>query len=119
VWIAVESGAIAVSDLLNEHELAICPAIFHEVLRGANTSDRYRSTREMLLQAPMLDAPTPLIRFEAAAQLYLRCRDAGYTMTGFDCLIAACAIDHRLTLAHRDRDFDFIASVTALAVLRV
>jgi predicted nucleic acid-binding protein len=68
----------------------------------------------------MLDDPMPLERFEAAANIYLRCREAGYTIrSSVDCLIAACAMAHDATLLHNDRDFDHIAEVVGLQARRL
>ena len=42
-------------------------------------------------------------------------RRAGLTVrSSVDCLIAACAIRHSLTVLHHDRDFDLLAKVSAL-----
>lgn len=69
----------------------------------------------MLMAVELLDDPTPLTRFEEAAQIYLRCRDAGVTPSAVDCLVAACAIAHDIQLVHNDSDFNHIARVvTAL-----
>jgi len=35
-----------------------------------------------------------------------------------DCLIAACAVRHGLTVLHHDRDFDLLARVSALDARR-
>jgi predicted nucleic acid-binding protein len=66
----------------------------------------------------MLDEPTPMEAFEEAAYIYRRCRDTGYVIgSSHDCLIAACAIRHRVPLLHRDQDFEKIAAVTNLTLL--
>jgi hypothetical protein len=40
---------------------------------------------------------------------------AGFTVrSGVDCLIAACAIRHGLTVLHADRDFPALARVSPL-----
>jgi hypothetical protein len=39
--------------------------------------------------------------------------------SGVDCLIAACAIRHGLTVLHHDRDFDAIARVSPLSAKRI
>jgi predicted nucleic acid-binding protein len=50
-----------------------------------------------------------------AADLYRRARRAGLTIrSGVDCLIAACAIRHDLTILHHDRDYPALAKVSAL-----
>ena len=50
-----------------------------------------------------------------AVQLYRRARRAGITVRpGVDCLIAACAIRHGLTVLHHGRDFTALARVSEL-----
>jgi predicted nucleic acid-binding protein len=52
--------------------------------------------------------------------LYRRARRAGVTIrSDVDCLIAACAIRHDLTVLHRDRDFDKLGRIAPLASRRV
>jgi predicted nucleic acid-binding protein len=72
-----------------------------------------------ILDSIMLDDPMPLERFEDAAQIFRRCREDGYTIaSSHDCLVAACAIFHRIPLLQRDRDFEKIAEVAPLELLR-
>lgn len=114
LWIAVERGQIDFLDLLPEdEEIAICPTVVLEVLRGTRP-ERHHKTRALLMRATMLDAPTPLERFEEAVQIYLRCRDDGITPSTPDSLIAACAIANDIPLLHDDSDFDHIADVVPL-----
>jgi predicted nucleic acid-binding protein len=118
-WIAAERGDLDLVALAEKYDLAVCPAVVHEVLRGANSSKKYQLARETLLSAYMLDAPVPLDRFEEAAKLYLRCRSVGYAVAGFDCLVAACAIANGVQLAHRDQDFELIAQIAVLPTIRL
>ena len=54
-------------------------------------------------------------RLPASSQLYRRVRRAGITVrSSVDCLIAACAIRHGLTVLHDDRDYPAIARVSEL-----
>ncbi|HEX6160244.1 MAG TPA: PIN domain-containing protein [Thermoanaerobaculia bacterium] len=96
--------------------LVTVPPVLQEVLHGADLARSYDLLREVVLSsATMLDNPMPLERFEQAAQIYLRCRDKGYTpRSSVDCLIAASAIAHDAELLHDDRDFGFIAEVVPL-----
>jgi len=56
-----------------------------------------------------------LVDFEEAVGLYRTVRRQGLTLrSSIDCLIAACALRHDLTVLHRDRDFDRLARVSAL-----
>jgi predicted nucleic acid-binding protein len=59
-------------------------------------------------------------RFLEAAELYRTARRAGVTVrSSVDCLIAACAIRHRVGVLHVDRDFDALARVSPLIAQRV
>jgi len=50
--------------------------------------------------------------YEAAADLYRRCRAAGVTVRStVECLIAQLALEHNATLLHSDRDYERIARV--------
>jgi predicted nucleic acid-binding protein len=112
VWVNVEHGRISLFDFVTEEDtIATCPTVVLEVLRGTRGEGRYYAAREFLLDAEVLDAPTPLIRFEQAARIYLRCRDAGIAPSATDCLIAASAVAHNAELLHQDSDFDHIARV--------
>lgn len=115
VWIRHEHARLILMELVSEDtDIAICPAILTEVLRGVRGPKRYRETRALLMDARFFDSPTPLERFEEAAQIYLRCRDGGVTPSTVDCLIAATAIEHELPLLTFDTDFELIARYTAL-----
>jgi predicted nucleic acid-binding protein len=72
----------------------------------------------MFMRVTMIDAPIPIERYEEGARLFMTCRDAGFTIRkSVDCLIAACALAHRLPLLHNDRDFKHIAKLFPLDVL--
>ena len=74
---------------------------------------------ETVLAARMLDDPMPLARFEYAAEIYRRCRENGYVIaSSYDCLIAACAIEARVPLLQLDHDFEAMADVVPLELLR-
>ena len=53
--------------------------------------------------------------FDAAVDLYRRARRAGLTIrSSVDCLIAASAIRHDLTIVHCDRDYAHLADIAPL-----
>lgn len=118
IWILAEHGRFQMPTLHGAAEtLAICPAIVLEVLRGTRP-ERYAANREILLQSQFLDDPTPFDRFEEAAQLYLRCRDAGVTVrSSIDCLVAATALAHDAVVFHDDRDYENIRRVVPLRTI--
>lgn len=116
IWILAERGRIDLTGMLpRDQRPAVCPAIVLEVLRGTPNLSQYELARGVLLAAEMLDDPTPFDRFEQAAQLFLRCRDAGVTVrSSIDCLVAATALAHDATVFHDGRDFEHIKRVVPL-----
>ncbi len=68
-----------------------------------------------MLALPIVESPLGDEVFLEAVDLYRRARRAGLTIrSGVDCLIAACAIRHRLTVLHHDRDYPSPAKLSAL-----
>ena len=86
-----------------------------EVLQGFETSAPSRVARDAMIALPIVEAPLGWEVFEQAVDLYRTARRAGVTVrSGVDCLIAACAIRHGLTVLHHDRDFDHLARISPL-----
>ena len=74
-----------------------------------------RQFEEKFLALPRVSDPLPLRLFLEAAEIYRQGRRKGYTIrSSVDCLIAAIAIDNRIPVWHKDRDFDLIARYTSL-----
>jgi predicted nucleic acid-binding protein len=119
-WILAEHQKIDIRSLLPPKEsVATCPIIMQEVLRGTRGPAHYRALRIVFESIDMLDAPTPLERFEDAARVFLACRDAGITpRTSVDCLVVATAIAYGIPLLHDDRDFELISRILPLPHLR-
>lgn len=113
IWVLAQHGRFDLYAVTEQ--LAICPAIMLEALRGTPNRSAFEELREVLLRAAVLDDPTPFARFEEAADLYLRCRDAGVTIrSSIDCLVAATALVHDVPILHDDRDFEHIRRVVPL-----
>lgn len=87
-----------------------------ELLAGAARPERHARLRRLLYRyEPLLLNGLP--DYEAAAELYRRCRRAGETVRKMnDCLIAAVAIRNDASVLHRDADFDTLARHTPLRV---
>ena len=97
-------------------QVVTCLPVLQEVLQGFRTESAYRLAREAMLALPIVESPLPQERFVQAAELYRAARRGGFTVrSGVDCLIAACAIRHGLTVLHRDRDFGALAKISPLA----
>ena len=96
-------------------EVVTCLPVLQEVLQGFREERAFSVARDAMLALPIVDAPLPRERFEEAVDLYRRARAAGLTVrSSTDCLIAASALRHGLSVLHRDRDFGFLARVSLL-----
>jgi len=118
VWISFLRGdttaevALLVKALERAEHVWLAPPILQEVLQGADSPERFARWDRILGELPMLVEPDARTAARAAAHLYARCRWAGVTpRSADDCLIAVHAIDGRMPLLHRDRDFVLIAGI--------
>ena len=107
VWIGLLSGrkrpSIPEADLLR---FVTCGPIVQEVLQGLRPTAESDSFREAFLALPMLSNPMTASLFPRAAEIYRLGRWRGVTIrSSVDCLIAAVAIENRVSVWHRDRDF--------------
>jgi predicted nucleic acid-binding protein len=120
IWIELLSGKLrrqpTEEELLN---CATCGPVVQEVLQGLRDDPQSQALRESFLALPVLSDPLPLGLFLAAADIYSRGRVKGYTIrSSTDCLIAAIAIENKVPVWHKDRDFDAISRFTALRTRR-
>ncbi|MGH9399889.1 MAG: type II toxin-antitoxin system VapC family toxin [Thermoanaerobaculia bacterium] len=122
VWIEVfrKRAPLRLAELGSFEEYATCLPVVQEVLQGFRQEEAFRIAREAMLSLPIVESPLRLELFEEAAQLFRAARRAGLTIrSGVDCLIAACALRHGLTVLHHDRDFEQLSAVSALKSRRV
>jgi predicted nucleic acid-binding protein len=97
-------------------ELATTEVVVMELLAGAADEEQLTRLRRFLGRFQLLPVEG-LADYEAAADLYRRCRAGGETVRKLtDCLIAAVALRHGAELLHRDHDFDVLARHTSLRV---
>lgn len=105
----------AVVELAPRGGIAVTDPVIMEVLAGIPGS-RVDGHRARLLALPFMPVEG-LSDYEAAAEIYRRCRTGGQTVRSLiDCLIAAVAIREDVELLHNDADFDVIARHTELRV---
>jgi predicted nucleic acid-binding protein len=120
VWIEFLAGKRAAS--LREDDLpdfVTCGPVVQEVLQGLWPGPESDAFREAFLAIPVLSDPIPLALFLSAADIYRQGRRRGLTIrSSVDCLIAAIAIENRVPVWHRDRDFTAIARYTALETVK-
>jgi len=117
IWIGLLAGGrpkVAEEDLAN---FATCGPVVQELLQGLKPGPASDAFRQLLLAVPVLSDPVPLSLYLAAADIYRLGRRKGVTIrSSIDCLIAAIAIENRVPVWHRDRDFGAIATYTALEI---
>lgn len=103
--------------LVDFDDVVTCLPVVQEVLQGFAEERAFSTARTALHAFPIVESPLRVEVFEDAVQLYRAARRAGYTIrSGVDCLIAACALRHGLTVLHHDRDYEVLARVSALDV---
>ena len=108
---------LRLAEVLDLEEVVTCLPVVQEVLQGFGDEKAFRIAREAMLALPIVESPLRIEVVEEAVVLYRAARRAGLTVrSGVDCLIAACALRHGLTVFHRDRDFNALARVSALKV---
>lgn len=122
VWIALFRARSPLD--LEQHveldEIVTSLPVVQEVLQGFAEERAFRLARESMLAFPMVDAPLPLDLVEEAVGLYRTARRAGRTVrSSVDCLIAASALRHDLTVLHIDRDYEALAKVSGLRQKRI
>ena len=116
-WIEVfrRPQRLVIETVVDFDEIVTCLPVVQEVLQGFTTEEAFRVGRDAMLALPIVESPLDDQVFLEAVDLYRRARRAGHTIrSGVDCLIAACAIRHELTVLHNDRDYPFLAKVSAL-----
>jgi predicted nucleic acid-binding protein len=106
---------VRLRELLQSGErVAITDVVIMELLQGSSSSparDRIWGTMNWCVMLPT----RPLFDYEVAADLYHRCRRAGFTpANSHDLLIAAVAIGKGVPLLAADGDFERIAAVSDL-----
>jgi predicted nucleic acid-binding protein len=116
-WIEVfrRPPRLTVDELGGLDEIVTCLPVVQEVLQGFQDERGFRIAREAMLALPRVESPLEEEVVLEAVELYRAARRAGFTVrSSVDCLIAACALRHDLEVVHRDRDFPWLARVSAL-----
>jgi predicted nucleic acid-binding protein len=109
------SSRLTLDSVANIEEVVTCLPILQEVLQGFRDEAAFRVARDAMLALPIVESPLRQEVFAEAVHLYRAARRTGLTVrSAVDCLIAACAVRHGLTVAHHDRDFEAIAEVCPL-----
>lgn len=95
----------------NGEDLCTCGLILTEILQGIRSQQQYVRTRTYFSR--LLYLPLNQNAYIDAADLYRQAQRKGKTIRKtVDCIIAACALLHRVPLLHADRDFTTLASIS-------
>jgi len=117
VWIEVfrRDTTFHLESVADLEEVVTCLPVIQEVLQGFRDERAFQVARESLYALPIVESPLKRAVFDEAIDLYRRSRQSGVTVrSSVDCLIAACALRHGLTVVHRDRDFSDLARISPL-----
>lgn len=106
---------LALRELVDQgQELAVPDAVRLEVLAGARDETQLAALQSMLARFTHVPASSPHDH-DVAAGLFRSARATGETVRSLvDCLIAAMAIRLDVPLLAQDRDFEVLATVSAL-----
>jgi hypothetical protein len=92
---------------------------FQEVLQGARDEREWRLLEEYLGSQELLFSSNPARTYREAARIYYDCRRRGLTIrSSVDCFIAQLVLEVDGTLLHNDGDYQSIAEVRPLQLLR-
>lgn len=92
-----------------EEEILLTGLIYAEILQGIRTAAALQEVKERLQYFTILE-PASTATYEKAAEIYRLCRRGGRTIRSMiDCVIAAVAIENKIPILARDRDYEAIA----------
>jgi predicted nucleic acid-binding protein len=118
-WIEVfrRQPRVTLDDIVDDRDrIVTCLPVMQEVLQGFNDDRASEIARLAMYAIPCVESPLSAAIVDRAVDLYRRARRAGVTVrSSIDCLIAACAMRHGLTIVHCDRDYANLARVVTLS----
>jgi hypothetical protein len=117
VWIETfrRRNPLRLEEIVEFDQIVTCLPVIQEVLQGFRDEGAFRVARDAMLALPVVESPLSITVVEEAVGLYRTARRQGLTIrSSVDCLIAACALRHGLTVLHRDRDYPLLGKVSAL-----
>lgn len=103
----------------SEEDICITEIILTEILQGIRDDALYDTTKDYLLEFPVIKSKG-IDSYVAAADIYRKCRKKGKTVRKtVDCIIAAIVRENNLTLFHNDTDFGVIKICVGLNTMDV
>ena len=99
----------------DEHDICISGVILTEVLQGIRKEGHFNQIQDFF--QPLVYLSSSRLTYIKSAQIYRFLRKKGITIRkSIDCIIAAIAIEHNVSLLHNDSDFRLIESNTELEI---
>jgi predicted nucleic acid-binding protein len=123
VWIDYFNGVDnsqtkSTSAIAEGNLLFLLPIILQEILQGIKNEKDFLLIKTAFLEYPFLKYNEIETAIEAAS-LYRFLKLKGITVRKpNDCMIAALCIKNKLSLLHKDKDFDNIAKYTSLKIYK-
>ena len=112
-----QAGLLA-EELQNEHPVGLTDVVYTEILQGIKDDGMLLAVERHLLALDLLRLDG-LDDFRNAAQLYHAARRQGLTIRRTtDCLIATVCIRADRALLHNDADFEHLALVSPLELVK-
>jgi len=106
------------AELIRDDAVILSGLVRCEILMGFRSDLEFRRVRDLLAGFDTIDDGNEEVR-DLAVHIFRTCRKKGLTVRSLvDCLIAAAALSRKLAVLHHDRDFDAVARVFPLRLLR-
>lgn len=102
--------------VVSGHSISYLGVILTELLQGIKSETLFKQIEQQFDVLELL--PLTKHDYVCAAKLSQVCRQAGLTASTIDYLIAAAAIENSCSLLTTDKDFDHIATVSPLSLVK-
>ena len=103
----------------SDEDICITEIILTEILQGIRDDALYETTKDYLLEFPVI-TPKGIESYISAADIYRKCRKKGKTVRKtVDCIIAAIVRENDVKLLHNNADFGVIKMCIGLETMDV
>lgn len=106
---------LAVSQLIDDNEAALCGMILSELLKGARSDKEYGELEDRLSTLIYLETPEPL--WKKAGRLASVLLRKGIQVPTTDLVIAMIALENKMPILHKDRHFLTLTKHTDLKTI--
>jgi predicted nucleic acid-binding protein len=122
-WIEIfrRGSTLSIDDIVDDRDrIVTCLPVIQEVLQGFDDERAFRIAETAMYALACVDATISRSLVDAAVDVFRRARRSGVTVrSSVDCLVAASALRHGLTVVHCDRDYSTLARVIPLEEVNI